>query len=166
MQLRFDDQIHAVEILHRHPHLLLRIGSRIYRVTTAGRAGDGRQTLMIDDEPVAIARASDGDSRFLRINGQTHCITPFNAGAETDGGSARSELRAPMPGAVIEVHVAAGDHVGAGDPLITIESMKLQTVLGSPRAGQIAEIGVTAGEVFGKDQPLVRLVEEASAHDA
>ena len=65
-----------------------------------------------------------------------------------------------MPGAVIEIHAAPGQSVARGDPLLTIESMKLQTVLSAPRDGIVAEITVTQDETFGKDQILARLTPE------
>ena len=43
------------------------------------------------------------------------------------GGSA--DLVAPMPGAVLTVHVVAGDAVEAGDPIVTLEAMKMEHVV-------------------------------------
>lgn len=162
-ELLLDGQIHQVEILRRRPLLVVRIAGRDYRIEAAGTADDGCQRLIIDGQPVQIARAADGMTQILRIAGQTRIVTQHEDGGDGTGGGDQSELRAPMPGAVIEVHVASGDRVRAGDPLVTIESMKLQTVLGSPRDGIIAEVAIATGEIFGKDQPLVRLQEEATA---
>lgn len=160
--LLLNGETHHVEILRRRPHLVLRIGGRAYTVQTTGPEGDGLHRLVIDGQPVALARAADGDRQILRLDGQTHTVTLPDEGGGGAGGDL-SELRAPMPGAVIEVHAAPGDAVTLGAPLITIESMKLQTVLSAPRDGVLAEISVTRGELFGKDQVLARLQEEPPA---
>jgi pyruvate carboxylase len=45
-----------------------------------------------------------------------------------------------MPGTVIGVHCAVGDAVTAGAPLLTLEAMKMETVIRAPRDGAIAEL--------------------------
>lgn len=153
-------QSHEIGILKRRPHLTLRINGRDYEVRVPD-TGDGRvQLLVVNGRSVSFARAKDDETRIVRLYGRTHIAAlPDSSG---DGGSndTLSEVHAPMPGAAIFIHVSAGDAVAAGDPIVTIESMKLQTVLGAPRDGIIAEITITDGEMFGKDQILARLVEE------
>jgi acetyl/propionyl-CoA carboxylase alpha subunit len=66
-------------------------------------------------------------------------------------------LRAPMPGLVVEVPVAEGQAVSAGDILVVLESMKMQNELKSPRAGVIARVRVRAGETVEQGQVMVTL---------
>lgn len=162
MSLSFvlDGAAHEVEILRRRPHLVLRIEGRVYEVRRPGAEGDGIQELEIGGAPLRVARADALSEQILRLEGRTLSVALAGLDDEDAASGGRSELRAPMPGAVVAVHAAAGETVEAGAPLVTIESMKLQTVLGSPRAGIVAEIAVAEGESFGKDQILARLVEE------
>ena len=62
-----------------------------------------------------------------------------------------------MPGTVVDVAVAAGDAVEAGQLLMTIESMKLQTAITAPQDASVAEVFVSAGTNFDQGDPLVRL---------
>lgn len=151
---------HEIEIIRRRPHLLLRIDGRDYTVQDPGPEGDGALALTIDGRRITVLRAAGDGVQDIRCDGRTHIVqlADDGGGAGADGGL--SELRAPMPGAVIEIHAAPGQSVARGDPLLTIESMKLQTVLSAPRDGTVAEIAVAQDETFGKDQILARLTPE------
>ena len=54
-------------------------------------------------------------------------------------------LTAPMPGLVLAVHVEVGQPVTAGQPLLSLEAMKMEHALAAPADGTIAELRVTAG---------------------
>ena len=54
-----------------------------------------------------------------------------------------------MPGVVVSVNAKPGDHVKEGQPLLVIESMKLETSLTAPRDGVVAEMPFAAGDSFG-----------------
>jgi biotin carboxyl carrier protein len=62
-----------------------------------------------------------------------------------------------MPGQVLLVHAAAGDRVAAGDPLVVLESMKMELVLTAPVDGEVAELAVAVGDKVAVDQPLARV---------
>ncbi|MFG1870011.1 acetyl/propionyl/methylcrotonyl-CoA carboxylase subunit alpha [Micromonospora arborensis] len=58
---------------------------------------------------------------------------------------AAGSLLAPLPGAVARVHVQVGQRVSAGDPLLTLEAMKLEHPVVAPTDGVVAELPVPAG---------------------
>jgi acetyl-CoA/propionyl-CoA carboxylase, biotin carboxylase, biotin carboxyl carrier protein len=64
---------------------------------------------------------------------------------------------APLHGTVLDVVVAEGQSVAAGDPLLVLEAMKMETVIVAPRAGVVAEIGVSRGAAAGAGEVLVVL---------
>ncbi len=66
-------------------------------------------------------------------------------------------VKATLPGLVVAVAVQAGVDVAAGDPLLTIEAMKMQNEVRAPRAGQIIEVSVAAGQTVATGAPLLRL---------
>lgn len=55
-------------------------------------------------------------------------------------------LKAPMPGLVIQVPVAAEQEVKKGDVLLILESMKMQNELKSPRDGKVLRVQVSEGD--------------------
>ncbi|MDG4835617.1 biotin carboxylase N-terminal domain-containing protein [Micromonospora sp. WMMD967] len=58
---------------------------------------------------------------------------------------AAGSLLAPLPGAVSRVHVQVGQRVAAGEPLLTLEAMKLEHPVLAPADGVVAELPVPAG---------------------
>ena len=62
-----------------------------------------------------------------------------------------------MPGAVTEIHVAAGDAVVAGQVLVVMEAMKLIFPLVATRDGVVAALLCAPGDVVPRAQVLVRL---------
>ena len=64
-------------------------------------------------------------------------------------------LVAPMPGLIVRVHVAVGDVVRAGQPLIAIEAMKMENELVAPAAGTVRAIHAVPGSPVEKGATLV-----------
>lgn len=62
---------------------------------------------------------------------------------------------APMPGRVVQLLVAVGDAVVAGQPLLTIEAMKMEHQVQAPKAGTVKEIFVKPGQQLDGGQPLL-----------
>jgi len=67
------------------------------------------------------------------------------------------DVKATLPGLVVAVSVAVGDAVVAGDPLLTIEAMKMQNEVRAPRDGTIGAVVVASGEAVATGALLVRL---------
>ncbi len=74
------------------------------------------------------------------------------------GGAAGSvAVKAPMPGTVVNVVVSAGQTVKAGDDLVFIEAMKMETPVKAPQDGTVATIEVAKGEAVDSGKVLVTL---------
>jgi biotin carboxyl carrier protein len=66
-------------------------------------------------------------------------------------------VRATLPGLVVAVRVVEGDEVGEGDPLLTIEAMKMQNEVRAPRAARVTHVAVAAGQVVATGAELLTL---------
>ena len=67
------------------------------------------------------------------------------------------EVGAPMPGLVVTVAVKLGDQVKAGEKLMTLEAMKMETTIYAERAGKVVEMLVTSGTQVDTNELLLRL---------
>ena len=68
-----------------------------------------------------------------------------------------SELVSPLPGYVATVHVRAGDAVSAGDPIVTLQSMKMEIPIAAEVAGTVAELLVNEGDEIDTGTVIARL---------
>jgi acetyl-CoA/propionyl-CoA carboxylase, biotin carboxylase, biotin carboxyl carrier protein len=100
--------------------------------------------------------ARDGDVDWIGHNGYAWPVRHLSA-AEAQTAHADGELRAPMPGQVLLVPVAVGDTVSTGDPIVVLESMKMELVLAAPVDGSVTELTVAPGDQVTVDQPLARV---------
>lgn len=153
-----DGETHSVEIIARKPNLIVEIDGR-RRVVDMVEDEDGYRALSFGEMPHEFESASDGEVAWVRsVEGRTfRIIVEDPIAAAADSGAVADEIRAPMPGSVVDVLRQPGDEVKRGDTVLTIESMKLQTNLTAPRDGVLAELLVGPGDTFGKDAAVARL---------
>ena len=105
---------------------------------------------------------------FFELNGQPRRIKVPDRAHGAGGGKVKrkatpgdaTHIGAPMPGIVSTIAVAAGQKVQAGDVLLSIEAMKMESALHAERDGTIAEVLVQAGEqIDAKDLLIVFAAE-------
>lgn len=72
--------------------------------------------------------------------------------AAADG---RHAVVAPLPGVVLDVKVAAGQWVAAGDVLVVLEAMKMENEILAPAGGTVSQVNVQRGETVDAGDVLV-----------
>jgi urea carboxylase len=70
-------------------------------------------------------------------------------------------VSAHLPGSVWQVVAKEGDHLNAGDKILILESMKMETVIAAPCAGRVEKILVTPGKTVEAGQALAVFVESS-----
>jgi len=119
-------------------------------------------TIQLGDQKADIQMAVKGETAYIRAFDRTftlRIVDPVEQAAQEGGGSSNT-ARAPMPGTIVEVQVAAGEVVSKGQPMITIESMKILTVITATRDGEVSEVHFEPGDTFDKNAALVTLKEK------
>jgi biotin carboxyl carrier protein len=99
----------------------------------------------------------------VRVNGNRYSLVikdKFDEllqslGMDASSASKINELKAPMPGLVLDIRVNIGDIVKKGDPLLVLEAMKMENSIKSPGDGTIKRIHVEKGLAVEKNQVLV-----------
>lgn len=76
-------------------------------------------------------------------------------GFEVGKGKVVNEIKAPMPGLILEISVSVGQEVNEGDNLLILEAMKMENSFDSPRSGVIKSIAVEKGQAVDKGQLLI-----------
>jgi biotin carboxyl carrier protein len=67
------------------------------------------------------------------------------------------EIKAHITGVVFQVTARTGDSVAAGDPVIVLESMKMEIPVEAPRAGTVKEIRVAEGQTVQEGDTIAVL---------
>jgi oxaloacetate decarboxylase alpha subunit len=104
----------------------------------------------------------------VRVNGKEFTVEVAEDGELADVSPAPAAPRpAPRPsgeavkavlaGNIFKVHVAPGDHVEEGQPLLVVEAMKMETAVSAPKAGTISDVFVREGDVVAVGDPLVAI---------
>jgi pyruvate carboxylase len=122
------------------------------------------KTLFIKFQTVGDPHEDGRRLVFFELNGQPREVLVQD---QALAGSAAAKRRkadpgdplqvgAPMPGAVVTVAVAEGEEVAAGQKLLTLEAMKMETTLYADRAGRVAEVPAKPGTQVEAGDLLVR----------
>lgn len=69
-----------------------------------------------------------------------------------------NELKAPMPGLIVDIRVGPGQVVQKGDPLLVLEAMKMENILKAPADGTVSSIKAVLRANVTKGQVLVQFV--------
>ncbi|MWD28895.1 ATP-grasp domain-containing protein [Aquicoccus sp. SCR17] len=101
-----------------------------------------------------IAASLEGLAIAARIRPLAEARMEDRAGAAAEGA-----ILAPLTGLVTELHVAEGEMVAQGQPLVVMEAMKLVHALPAPFAGRIARISVEPGQSVSQNAILIELEE-------
>ena len=82
---------------------------------------------------------------------------PAAAPKAAAGAAGAVEVKAPMPGNILDVKVAAGASVKAGDVLVILEAMKMENEIVAPQDGTVASINVHKGDTVNSGDTLVSM---------
>ena len=82
-------------------------------------------------------------------------VLVHNMGLDKEDSGQVLDVKAPMPGLIIEVRCKPGDQVSIGDTLVVLEAMKMENVLNAPADGTVSEIHVSKGDAVERGQLLI-----------
>lgn len=151
-----------------HPdqrHQVLKRGAQVHvdGVPVPVRALSAHHHVVtVDGRAQHVHAVAHGDQVYLQLNGRTCVIarpdpTRSHSGA---GAAGQGSASAPMPGVVVHWIAQPGAAVQAGDPLLVIESMKLQMTIEAPLSGTLHDLPFQPGQTFQRGAVLARVEPE------
>ncbi len=121
------------------------------RITVEGKTYDVTVEVLGDTgTPIAPVTAS-----LPVVSAPTEQAASTQQAAASVGAAA--DVLSQLAGTVVSVEVAVGQSVAAGDGLLTIEAMKMNTSIIAPKAGTVTAVAVAAGAVVEEGQLLITL---------
>ena len=100
-----------------------------------------------------------GDRTYVSYRGRQFVIGKVLRTRSGPVGSGDGEIRASMPGLVVQVLLEAGAEVAAGDRILVVEAMKTQQPIVAPLAGVVESVRVKVGQQVSEEQILAIVVE-------
>jgi biotin carboxyl carrier protein len=121
-----------------------------FRITLNGTSYDVVAEILDAGEPAQPERASRRAARSGGASAMAAPVAPKPVAASAPG-----DVPSPLAGKVVSVDVSIGDQLSAGDQIMTLEAMKMNTVVSSPAGGTVRAIHVSAGDAVEEGQPLL-----------
>ena len=159
LRFQFGGAEHAVEAAWSDGAVRVTLGERTIDVVLH-RLDEHAFLLRDGSRRISCAVAGAGQQRQLWIDGRTMAYEVVDTRRAAATGGDEADLVASMPGVVLQVMVAVGDRVSAGDKLIVLESMKMEIVVSAPHAGIVDAIFCAEGQNVDGGQHLIVLKEE------
>lgn len=122
--------------------------------------GPGEGWLNLQGRILPFYMAQKQDTLSIWVDGKTYqmqLVTPESRRGAAGAGPAGGDIKAPMPGTVLKIPVQAGDTVEANQPLVIMESMKMEMTLSAPGPARVTAIECQEGQLVEMGAVLVRL---------
>jgi len=126
--------------------------------------------FLLDGRPITVDFSEAGevplapsDEVLISEGGQSWSFIRWRADGLAAGGAGDGAILSPMPGRIIAVAVTEGQAVSAGQPLVTLEAMKMEHVLTAPFDGIVTDLKAETGGQVAEGIALVRIVAEDAA---
>ncbi len=128
---------------------------RQFKITVDGKAYQvSVEETTAGAAPVASVPVAPAPAASAPAPAPTPAAAPAAAAPAATGAG---DVASPLAGTVVEVHVKAGDSVSAGQTVVTLEAMKMNTPVSAPSAGTVQSVAVQAGNAVAEGQVLLSI---------
>ena len=152
----FELEVSGKQIIHDGktvPWDLIRVKDGIFHVLLNGKSYNAE-----------VLQADTKEKLFvIRVNGNKYTITLrdkydellHSMGMDNLAGGGMKELKAPMPGLVIDIRVTEGQEIKKGDGIVVLEAMKMENVLKAQGDAVVKKVHIQKGMTVDKNQILI-----------
>ncbi|MER5393240.1 biotin carboxylase N-terminal domain-containing protein, partial [Saccharopolyspora sp. NPDC002686] len=147
--LELHGAVHQVKVARIGPSRFRVAVGPVERAADVGfeRYDDVKARITLNGRRFDVVTDRHGSQHLVEVEGVPHRIGHDDQGV----------VRAPAPALVVAATAAEGAEVDAGDPVLVLESMKMETVLRAPFKARLTEFLVPVGSQVEADAPLLRL---------
>jgi len=127
------------------------------------KTNESQIIFKINDKKFKTYCAKNNDVWYINIDNHSYLVkqdgysTKLKNNSSTNDDNFSGEIRAQMPGKIIQLYVTENEHVESNQKLMAIEAMKMEHKIVAPQAGSIKKINYKAGDVVSAGQLLVEM---------
>jgi len=119
-------------------------------------------SIAFNDKNRTVYAAENDDEIFIHLDGRVVQLTKVGNDTQkftSDGVEfgAKDEIATPMPGKIVKILVNEGDTIKTGQPLVIVESMKMENEIKSPTNGTVKSIHFGDDDLVEPNQPIIKL---------
>jgi len=103
-----------------------------------------------------------GDATLVSYHGQQYKVETRKPRVGAHGVAANGEIRAPMPGQIVDVLVDNDSPVRKGDKVLVLEAMKTQQAFVAPFDGRVTKLAVASGDQVSDGDLLALILADES----
>ena len=166
MEIHLNDRIAEVNILDFDgTYLKAEVDGKIYDLDYA-RIGEGTYSFIFEGKAIELEVSKTGKPKVFEINNSCHIFKSEIIDAEaryqknrtqSDVDTDENTISSPMPGKVVKIPVQVGEKVKAGQTLIIVSAMKMESEYKAKADGVVKEILVSEEDTIDGDQILLIL---------
>lgn len=145
--VRIDGDERDLKILSMGPRGAEFVLAGRYHSVRYVRASTARMEMVIDGAPVELSMHSGLDEIVYKNSG----------GAGAAAGASDATLRSPIPGKVVSFSAEEGQEISRGDPVVVLESMKMQVAVKAHRDGTVRSLKVKQGGSVAKNDAIAEI---------
>ena len=162
VRVELDHGVRDIEIVRERDGSYQGVENKLYRVEIHG-VGNDSVRFTSNGLTESLRWSRDGDRLHFLYRGETIAVRDLTMAAPVSAaaGGGDGKVRAAMNGRVVAVLVKPGDKVAAGQPIMTLEAMKMEHVHTAGVAGTVSAIDVAEGEQVTTGKIVVEIAPAA-----
>ncbi len=153
----YQDTLHPVGFSRLQHQLRFVISNHIYLIDTF-QYSDGSIQFEHEHQQLTAHIIERNNDVFVSIHGEQTRLQSPTTQHQQSGQSVQDQIRSPMPGQIIAVAVASGDHVQQGELLVRLEAMKMEHSIKAPCDAIIETVIPQTGDQVQEGQLLIKLL--------
>ena len=163
MEIKIDERTASVELINSEENnFKISIDGKIYDANII-MVERGVYSILIDGKSYNVELFESGNQKEYLVNTLYHSYDLEVIDAESKYLKSRSSddshqeaiISSPMPGKVVKIPVKKGDKVNAGDTVIIVSAMKMESEYKVKIDRMVKEIKVKEGDTIAANQPLI-----------
>jgi biotin carboxyl carrier protein len=162
-EIRINDKISSIELLSREGNnLQVSLDNKVFNLDIA-EVEEGVYSILLNNKSFNVELVPGKNAKSYTVNTlyETFDIEVIDAESKylmnrrKDEGEDQTSISSPMPGKVVKVLVSEGDIVKAGDTVVIVSAMKMESEYKVKQDRVIKKVLVKEGDTVAGDQPMV-----------